>query len=550
MGLRRRLVNRCRLARTDQQFLRSSRRGLRCREGQGGEMSREANSSDVIVVGAGHNALVCAGYLAEAGLSVRVLEGRDVIGGNTITEELTLEGWQHDSCSSAHVVIQSNPLIARDELRLQSHYGLSYIVTDPAVIIPTTASDALVVYPDVERTVEAIARFSPSDAAALRTMMDEWSGGLRTEHAFYQAGLDSPDSPMKVAYAALRARSAAEVIETTFEHEMTRRAMTWISFATIQPPHRPGTGAIPAAIIAGRLNFGWTTPVGGSGALPQALAAHIVDHGGSMHTNAWVRSFLVEDGRCVGVTTSRGDTYRATRAVVTSSHITTVPGALPVPAPEIEKAAAHWQPGLSVFAVHFALRRHVQYRTEGGLVSAVAGGLGSPEGLARQVAACLDGRIDLTSPWLLMVDSTVVDPARAPGAVFKFLTIAPTLYEGRPWDDESTAHYAQRLVDVARDYVEGLEEDNIVMMRPESPTTIAQHNLFNIAGSCHGGEFLMDDGAVIPGWLEYRSDIPGLYLTGSTSHPGGSVSGRPGRNTARTVLEDLHIDPRSVMATP
>ena len=74
--------------------------------------------SDVVVVGGGHNALVCAAYLAEAGLSVTVLEGRDVIGGNTVTEELTLPGWQHDSCSTAHVVLQSNPLIRDDELGL------------------------------------------------------------------------------------------------------------------------------------------------------------------------------------------------------------------------------------------------------------------------------------------------------------------------------------------------------------------------------------------------------------------------------------------------
>ena len=79
---------------------------------------------DVIVVGGGHNALVCAAYLAEAGLSVKVLEGRPLLGGNTVTEELTLPGWRHDSCSSAHVVIQSNPLLSKDELGLKARYGL------------------------------------------------------------------------------------------------------------------------------------------------------------------------------------------------------------------------------------------------------------------------------------------------------------------------------------------------------------------------------------------------------------------------------------------
>src|ERR1700694_221961 len=109
--------------------------------------------SDVVIVGAGHNALICAAYLAEAGLKVTVLEGRDVLGGNTVTEELTLPGWLHDSCSSAHVVIQSNPLIRNDELGLISRYGLKYIVTDPATVIPLDGGEAIVIHSDLEATI-------------------------------------------------------------------------------------------------------------------------------------------------------------------------------------------------------------------------------------------------------------------------------------------------------------------------------------------------------------------------------------------------------------
>jgi phytoene dehydrogenase-like protein len=99
-------------------------------------------------------------------------------------------------------------------------------------------------------------------------------------------------------------------------------------------------------------------------------------------------------------------------------------------------------------------------------------------------------------------------------------------------------------------YIKGLDSENILMMRAESPTSIAAHNISNIGGSCHGGEFSMEDGSIIPGWLDCRSDIEGLYLTGSTSHPGGSVSGRPGRNVARTLLEDLGMDSSKVMSRP
>lgn len=508
------------------------------------------STSDVVVVGGGHNALVCAAYLAEAGLGVTVLEGRELIGGNTVSEELTLPGWLHDSCSSAHVVLQSNPLIRDDELGLISRYGLEYLVTDPAVVMPLDGGEALIIHPDLEATAKEFARFSRADAEALVTMIDDWNAGLRTAHAHYSAGLPLPDDEWSTRYEQLRLLSAWDVVMETFEHPVIRQVMVWMAFATIQPPERAGTGALPAAIMAGRIAHGWTTPVGGSGALPEALAAHLVDHGSAVETSAWVDSFLLEDGRCVGAHTKDGRTFRAGRAVIAGSHLRELSGMLDLESPIAQEAAARWRPGISVFAVHFALRKDVTFRTPNGPITAAAGALGTPDGLRRQVEGARTGRLETESPWLLLVSSTAVDPDRAPGGVFKFLTVAPMLLDGEPWTDEATFAYADQLLTFARRYVDGLELGDILAIRPESPTTVARHNLANIGGSCHGGEFLLDDGSVIPGWLDYRADIPGLYLTGSTSHPGGSVSGRPGRNTARVVLEDLGIDAKGFMSRP
>ena len=92
--------------------------------------------ADVVVIGAGHNSLLAAAYLAAAGLEVLVLEEQPHVGGNTVTEELTLPGFRHDSCSSAHVLIQTNPAIRDDELGLLSTHGLRYVHTDPAVVLP------------------------------------------------------------------------------------------------------------------------------------------------------------------------------------------------------------------------------------------------------------------------------------------------------------------------------------------------------------------------------------------------------------------------------
>ncbi|HTE71756.1 MAG TPA: NAD(P)-binding protein, partial [Actinomycetes bacterium] len=199
---------------------------------------------DVVVIGAGHNALICAGYLAQAGLEVCVLEAQSVVGGNTVTEELTLPGFLHDSCSSAHVLIQSNPVIADDELRLLSTYGLSYVFTDPAVVLPLPSGDAVTVHRDLDATVDELARFSPEDAREFRAMMGEWEGGLVRAHGRLSSGEAALDDEATKQYDDLRARSAWDVVHSRFQHPVVRDLLLWLGFATIQDPRRPGTGAL------------------------------------------------------------------------------------------------------------------------------------------------------------------------------------------------------------------------------------------------------------------------------------------------------------------
>jgi phytoene dehydrogenase-like protein len=166
-----------------------------------------------------------------------------------------------------------------------------------------------------------------------------------------------------------------------------------------------------------------------------------------------------------------------------------------------------------------------------------------------QLDAFYRGQADATDPWLLVVNQTVVDPGRAPdgSGTFKILTVAP--YEradGRSWA-ETKDGYAAQLLALVQARCSGLDDGDVLAVRAESPVDVARHNVHNLGGSCHGGEFHLADGTVIPGWPSYRTSVPGLFLTGATTHPGGSVSGRPGRNAARTVLTDLGLDPALVM---
>ncbi len=505
-------------------------------------------AADVVIIGAGHNALVCAGYLAAAGLEVAVLEAGPTVGGNTRTEELTLPGFAHDSCSSAHVLIQGNPLVRDDELGLLSRYGLTYVRTDPAVVMPQPDGDVLVMRPDLDATVQELARWDAGDAESFRAMAQEWRAGLAAAHGRWSSALAPADDDATRAYQALRARSAWDVVHERFRHPVVRSFVLWLAMATIQDPRRSGTGFLPASLSAGRLASGWATPVGGSQALPEALARLVRDRGGRVVCDAAVAAVEIDASGAQAVRTADGARVTARRAVVSSAHLAQLGGMLVGgdPTPDLVRARDGWQTGLSVFAVHAALRADLRFGAAG--VLSAAAGIGTTDGFVNQVDAHHRGEADGSDPWLLVVDQTVVDPGRAPGggATFKILTIAPhERRDGRPWSETKDA-YAARLLELVRQRCTGLGDGDVLAWRAESPVDVAGHNPHNLGGSCHGGEFNLD-GAVTAGWPTYRTEIPRLYVTGATTHPGGSVSGRPGRNAARAVLTDLGIDPLTVM---
>ena len=330
-----------------------------------------------------------------------------------------------------------------------------------------------------------------------------------------------------------------------------RSFVLWLAMATIQDPRRPGTGFLPSSLTAGRLNHGWATPRGGSQALPDALIRLIEEHHGSVHCDAAVVGVDAGHGRARAVRTTDGRVVGVRRGVVSSAHLALLADLVDVPAAPEDLGAAReqWRPGLSVFAVHAALRGDLTFKAASGPVRAAAAGLGTTTGMVRQVDAHQRGEADASDPWLLVVDQTVVDPGRAPGAAatLKLLTIAPyTRRDGRDWADAKD-EYAAQLLDLVRAKATGLADADVLAVRAESPVDVAAHNPHNVGGSCHGGEFLLRDGSVAAGWPDYRTSVPGLYVTGATVHPGGSVSGRPGRNAARVVLGDLGIDPARVM---
>ncbi|HVB44772.1 MAG TPA: NAD(P)/FAD-dependent oxidoreductase [Streptosporangiaceae bacterium] len=510
---------------------------------------------DVVVAGAGHNSLVAAAYLARAGLSCLVLEAQQTIGGDTSSQELTLPGFWHDSCSTAHNLIQASPMLRDDELGLAAH-GLEYLHPDPVVHLPFPDGTGLTMWRDEDRTCAEFAKFSAADADAYRQMMADYRriapdvGRARyTPLGFGEntaaALARQPDGSR---WLRRNAMSAWEVIAAEFSDEHTRAFMLWMSFMTMQPPERPGTGLLAYSLAYGRQQHSWTLPRGGSAALPRALASVITSHGGVIATGARVSELVIEGGRCTGVRTESGESYLAREAVLSSIHVKHLVRMAPADAwgEDFRYGVATWQPGISMFVSHYATTEPPRYAADGGVVTPVASG--APQSAERMLALATDfraGRIGTDDPVLLVLCPTVADPSRAPGGAHTLKVVGFQPYElaagPEQWDQRKAEVSRANLAEL-RKYAPNLTDETILAAAVKSPLDLERMNEHNWHGSCHGGDAgPAQSGELrpVPGWACHRMPVPGLYQTGATTHPGGSVSGAPGRNAAVVMLADL-----------
>jgi phytoene dehydrogenase-like protein len=513
---------------------------------------------DVVVAGAGHNSLIATAYLTRAGLRCLVLEARPVIGGDTATEELTLPGFWHDSCSTAHNLIQASPTLRENELGLD-RYGLEYLHPDPVIHVPFPDGTSITMWRDLESTVAEFARFSASDADAYRRMMKEYEeakaafAAARYTPIGYGPGLEErlAERPDGRRWLRRIRESAWTIIEREFEDEHTRTFMLWMSLMTMQPPERSGTGALAYSLVYGRQADSWVIPRGGSGALPAALVRLIEDGDGAVLPSQQVTSLILENGRCVGVETGSGDRYRARRAVLSTVHIKHLLDMAPPDAwdDDFRTGVDTWRAGVSMMASHYATTVPPIYSGSNGGTTALAAGLPtSTERLLRIGLQFIQRRLDLEDPPLLVLCPTVADPGRAPDHQHTLKVIGMQPYElaGGPegWD-EIKAEVAAGDLDHLRRYAANLTPATILASTIKSPLDLERMNAHNWHGSCHGGDQDPAQSGPLrpaPGWAQHRLPIAGLYQTGSTTHPGASVSGGPGRNAAWVMLTDLGYD--------
>jgi phytoene dehydrogenase-like protein len=516
----------------------------------------DTTTADVVVAGAGHNALITAAYLARSGRDVLVLEARERPGGGAVSEELLLPGYVNDTCSTGHTLIQTNPVLADDELGLRSRYGLTYVDPDPVAHVSFPDGEGFTMWLDAERTSDEIARFSSADADAYRRVLAEWAeiGPVFAEAGRRPIGsgpsLDERlrQAPRGNVWRRRAALSAWEVIRHTFAEPHVQAFVFWQAFMTLVSLDLPGSGTLPYSIVAGRQRRSWTIPLGGSGRLTDALVADVEAHGGTVLCGREVTELVVEGGRCTGVVAGTGERFVARQAVVSSIHVKHLLGMAPR---ELwDEAFVYgvetFDPGLPMFAIQLATSEAPRFSGDPTPTTAVSSGIaGWPQEVIDVTREIRDGRPSTRFPWILVATPTLADPSRAPEGhhtVKLLVPCSPTPPGGTASWDEVKEEHADALLAAAREAIPNLTDDIVLARLVQSPLDIERGNAHMIGGSAHGGDRGIPFSGPLrpaPGWAQHRTPIPGLYQTGGTTHPGGSITGAPGRNAAQIVLEDL-----------
>jgi phytoene dehydrogenase-like protein len=522
-------------------------------------------TADVVVAGAGHNSLICAAYLARSGREVVVLDARPVPGGGAVTEELLGPGYAIDSCSTGHTLIQTNPLLARDELGLLAEQGLEYLEPDPVAHVAFPDGEHFTMWLDEERTVEEFARFSARDAEAYRRLL---AGDDAVKGAFgcsrftppgMGPGLDEllADLPGGNVWRRRAALSAYDVVRHEFESRHVQAFLLWQAFQTLVSVDLPGSGALAYSIVYGRQQRSWTLPRGGSGRLTDALVRVIEDAGGTVLCNRTVTRLIAEGGRCAGVETEDGVRFEARDAVVSTIHVKHLLDMAPAECWDdaFRYGVETLDVGISAFVVYLGTTEPPRFTVPGGTQSAVsAGTAGWPEDLVRANRDFRDGRFVPDTPWLLVGTPTLTDPSRAPAGHHTVKLITPQSWPPPPgsasWEDAKEG-YARHLLEGLRRVAPNMTDDVILASLVRSPEDVEAANPHMVHGTFHGGDRGVPFSGALrpaPGWAQHRTPIPGLYQTGGTTHPGGSITGGPGRNAAIVLFRDLGTSLEEVVA--
>ncbi|HVC31180.1 MAG TPA: NAD(P)/FAD-dependent oxidoreductase [Steroidobacteraceae bacterium] len=530
-----------------------------------------AETRDVLIVGGGHNGLVCAAYLAAAGLKVTVLERRGVVGGAAVTEEFH-PGFRNSV--AAYTVSLLNPKIIRD-LDLPGH-GLRVVERRLANFLP--AADGGYLCTGGGRTHAEVAKFSSKDAARLddygarleaiadvlrglvletppNVVAGSWASALPELLRATRLGarLGSLDMSLRRELLKLFAASAGDYLDGWFESEPIKAVYGFDGIVGhYESPYAAGTAYVLLHHAFGEVNGKkgtWGHAIGGMGAITQAMARSAAARGVDIRVGCPVREIIVERGRAVGAVTETGETLRAS-AVVSNLNPRLLylqlidRGALPK---EFVERIGQWRCGSGTFRMNVALTELPDFTCLPGRSPAAhhtAGIILAPT-LDYMEQAYFDARTGGWSrqPIVEMVIPTTLDDSLAPPgqhvASLFCQHVAPQLPNGESWDAHRES-VADLMIETVNRFAPNFKA-SVLGRQIMSPLDL-ERTFGLIGGDIFHGRLQLDQmlsARPMLGYGNYRGPLPGLYMCGAGTHPGGGVTGAPGHNAAREILTDF-----------
>lgn len=531
---------------------------------------------DAIIIGAGHNGLTCAAYLLKAGYKVLLLEKRSVPGGAATTEAIIpeLPDFRFNRCAIDHEFIHLGPVV--EELEL-TKYGLEYLYCDPVVFCPHPDGTYFLAHQSVEKTCAGIAQYSERDARKYAEFIDLWQRTINSMIPMFNA---PPKSIIDIAgnydfkkvkdflsvvgstnkaldFVRTMLSSAEDILHEYFDTETVKAPLARLAAEMGVPPSQKNL-AIGAMMMAMRHHPGMARPRGGTGALTAALVKLVQSLGGEILTEQTVKQILVDEGRAVGVRVGTGQEYRANRGVISNIDARRVFLQLIDPS-DVDSADEHLRERLdrrivnnneTILKIDLAMSEPLKFIHHDHKDEYLIGSVLIADTVKHVEIAHTDpaiGRIPDADPSMYIVQPTMLDPSMAPDghhtvwieffAPYQIENAEGTGLNGTGWTDELKNKVADRVIDKLADYAPNVKTATIGRA-VESPAELGERlgaykgNYYHIDMTLEQMVFFRP----LPEIANYKTPIENLYLTGAGTHPGGSISGMPGRNCARIFL--------------
>ena len=523
---------------------------------------------DVIVVGAGHNGLTNAAFLAKAGLDVLVVEKNDYIGGATVSRNLH-EDWKYSNCS--YLASLFRPEIYR-HLNLAKH-GLQ-VVTYNGGFTLTDSGDYLGSFSDHEVMRREIRRHSPVDVDAydryyhqmakwcrfirpmlLRTPPDPTSFKFRDLDELRYLGKKFFDLGQKDLHDFMKffTVSVGDFLDEFFESDLIKAHKAGSAVVgTNLGPRSPGTAYVLLHHYMGDVDGAvgaWGFPRGGMGAVSGALAGAVQEHGGEIRTNAGADQIMVKNGKVTGVRLENGEEILADRVVSNLDAKKTFLGLMdPKDAGEkVVKAAKRYKSRGSSGKLNIALNGVPEFTALPKGSELIKGDFHIVDNMEAYERGYDEWKDDMwsTNPYVDLLILTLTDPTMAPPSkhyMTCFVQYCPARVKGEDWNDDLLKQFGDNVINSIAKYSPNFK-DLIEHVEVRSGQVI-DNEIGLTEGNIFQGELSLNQlmfNRPFHGCAQYRGPVGGLYLSGSTTHPGGGVMGAPGANSAREILMDMNI---------